>query len=465
MKRISIIGGGFSGSMLTTQLIKKTKSPLEIFIFDKKENFAKGVAFNPYSDHHLLNVRTKGMSAFPDQPNHFLDWVCTELNYDETLRNLVSESFMPRKLYGNYLQQIWQEVLEDAKTKGILVNQIHEYVTDLVPSDAEISIKTQSGKNYTTNFVVLATGNELPRNPRIPNMAFYQNATYFQNPWSVDSVTQTKSDLPVLIIGNGLTMVDTVFGLLENGYKGKIISISPNGFNILSHKSSHYTYTALTNEIESKTTLYEIFKNVHQHIKKVRQLGVTAEPVIDSLRPHTQKIWQSLSIGEKKIFMARLRHLWGVARHRLPIESYDKIQKLRLDGNLQIISGKLHDIHQNQKFIEVAYFDKKLNQENRINVSRVINCTGPESDIQFMNDNVLKNCLEKNILFQDECRLGIKTNVETFQILKPDNSFHANLFTIGSWLKGELWESTAVPELRVQADLLANRLIHFCEKT
>jgi uncharacterized NAD(P)/FAD-binding protein YdhS len=33
------------------------------------------------------------------------------------------------------------------------------------------------------------------------------------------------------------------------------------------------------------------------------------------------------------------------------------------------------------------------------------------------------------------------------------------LFTLGPLRRGELWETTAVPEIRVQAQLLAKRLV------
>ena len=36
---------------------------------------------------------------------------------------------------------------------------------------------------------------------------------------------------------------------------------------------------------------------------------------------------------------------------------------------------------------------------------------------------------------------------------------HSNLFTLGSNLKGELWESTAVNELRQQANAIADIIL------
>jgi uncharacterized NAD(P)/FAD-binding protein YdhS len=75
-----------------------------------------------------------------------------------------------------------------------------------------------------------------------------------------------------------------------------------------------------------------------------------------------------------------------------------------------------------------------------------------------LDKSFLKNCLLKGILTQDKLKLGIKTDTESFQIINSDGNPHTNLYTIGSNLKGELWESTAVNELRDQAEKLAEKL-------
>ena len=289
-------------------------------------------------------------------------------------------------------------------------------------------------------------------------MDFYDHPNYFQNPWNIESVKNTKENLPVLIIGNGLTMVDTVLGLLEQGFKGEIYSISPNGFNILPHRHNGLKYSKLTEELSDDLSLFELVKLVNKHIKTVREFGVSAEPIIDSLRPHTQRIWKSLSDQEKDLFMSRLRHLWGVARHRIPLHSHDKIQQLRIDGKLHIISGKIIDLSASKEYVTVEYFDKKENELRQLKGSRVINCTGPETDLSNLDKSFLKNCLLKGILTQDKLKLGIKTDTESFQVINAEGNPHVNLFTIGSNLKGELWESTAVNELRGQTEKLAEKL-------
>lgn len=458
MKKIGIIGGGFTGTMASVQLIEKSTEPCEIILINKGKTLNKGIAFNPYSEKHLLNVIARKMSAFPNKPDHFLDWAMQKDGFKNKGKKLIAHSFLPRKLYGEYLSDIWETAKNVAKSKKIKLSVIDSFVVDLDVSDESVFLNLNNDLKLNVDHCVIATGNHIPRNLKIKNMDFYRSPNYFQNPWKIESVKNTKNNLPVLIIGNGLTMVDTVLGFREQGFNGKIYSISPNGFNILPHRHNGFKYSKLVEELRCDLTLFELFKLVKKHIRTVREYGISAEPVIDSLRPHTQKIWKSFSDKERELFMSRLRHLWGVARHRIPLNTHDKIQQLRIDGKLNINSGKIINFRESEKSISVEYFDKAEKAIKTIEVSRVINCTGPETNLMKIDKSFLKNCLSKEILKQDHLKLGITTNTESFQIIDNDGKLHTNLYTIGSNLKGELWESTAVNELREQAEKLAMKL-------
>jgi uncharacterized NAD(P)/FAD-binding protein YdhS len=458
MNKIGIIGGGFTGTMTAVQLVKKSTASLEIILINEKGTLNRGIAYHPYSDKHLLNVSAGKMSAFPNEPDHFLNWAIKQPDFTEKDKTLIANSFLPRKLYGDYLCEIWKEYQEIATQKNITLTVVEQLVSHLDVTKNNVGITLESGEKISVAECVIASGNHLPGNPTIKNIAFFKSPNYFQNPWKIDSVINIDSELPVLIIGNGLTMVDTVLGLMENGFKGEIYSISPNGFNILPHRHNGLKYTKLVEELNDDLSLLDLVKLVNKHIKTVRAYGVSAEPVIDSLRPYTQKIWQSLSLSERKLFMSRLRHLWGVARHRIPLHTHDAIQQLRIENKLHISSGKILDITESNPGISVTYFDKKEQVQKEILVSRVINCTGPLTNLSQLEKGFLKDCFEKGILTQDALKLGISTNTETFQVLSAKGIPHKNLYTIGSSLKGELWETTAVNELRVQAERLGEGL-------
>jgi uncharacterized NAD(P)/FAD-binding protein YdhS len=458
MRKIGIIGGGFTGTMAVVHLISKATRPCEIILINEKSNLNKGIAYNSYSKKHLLNVITAKMSAYADNPDHFLDWVMQQKEFEHQERTLISVSFLPRQLYGEYLTHIWNESLAVSRSKNIQITVLNNNVLDIDMKDNSVLLFLDGDKSILVDECIIATGNNIPRNPVIRNDNFYSSKNYFQNPWKIESVTNVGEFDPVLIIGNGLTMVDTVLGLLEKGFKGKIYSISPNGFNILAHRHTGIHYSKLSEELKQGSSLYDLVALINRHIKAIRQYGISAEPVIDSLRPQTQKIWINLSMHEKQVFMSRLRHLWGVARHRVPLHTHDKIQQLRIEGRLHICPGKIIDLVEGNSGIVVEYNDAKDHETKMLTVSRVINCTGPETDLMKLENSFLKNCLLKGMLTQDALKLGINANTETFEIINEAGKSYANLFAIGSNLKGVLWESTAVNELRVQVEKLAERL-------
>ena len=198
---------------------------------------------------------------------------------------------------------------------------------------------------------------------------------------------------------------------------------------------------------------------LNKHIKIIRNLGLTAEPVIDSLRVHSQKIWQYWTIAEKKEFLKRFRHLWGVARHRLPLHIHDIIQDLRVRDKLVLYSGIIENITQNNSPITVDFYNRKTGQKERITVERVINCTGPENNIKNNANRFLYNLWKRGIIVPDMLELGIYADTDDFRIINSHGIKLSNVFTLGTNLKGMLWETVAVPELRQQADKLSEVIL------
>ena len=168
MKRIGIIGGGFSGSLTAIQLIHKSAA-CEIILINERETFNKGFAYNPYSDKQLLNVITGKMSAFADQPDHFLDWVMQQSAFKDRDRTLISNSFLSRKLYGDYLVDVWNKNFPLAAEKGIKITIIDQFVVDLDIAPTTVTMVLDNGEAIEVDQCVIATGNQVPRNPNIQN--------------------------------------------------------------------------------------------------------------------------------------------------------------------------------------------------------------------------------------------------------------------------------------------------------
>src|SRR5688572_12210450 len=107
--QVAIIGVGFCGLTTAIQLIRKTTVPIALHLINAKSPFGKGVAYSTDSMHHLLNVPAEKMSCLAEEPDHFLNWALQYDKYATLGRDIVKKLFLPRKEYGQYLLDTWNE--------------------------------------------------------------------------------------------------------------------------------------------------------------------------------------------------------------------------------------------------------------------------------------------------------------------------------------------------------------------
>jgi uncharacterized NAD(P)/FAD-binding protein YdhS len=88
----------------------------------------------------------------------------------------------------------------------------------------------------------------------------------------------------------------------------------------------------------------------------------------------------------------------------------------------------------------------------------VINCTGPQSRFSQTNLPLFDNLLATGLVTSDDLDMGIKVD-DDFAAIDSDGRPSQLLYAIGPLLKGSLWETTAVPELRGQAMRVAEVLL------
>ena len=63
------------------------------------------IAYSTRQPEHLLNVVAR-MSALADQPSHFVEWLRTRHEYADMPEPACGEQFIPRRIYGDYLQSL-----------------------------------------------------------------------------------------------------------------------------------------------------------------------------------------------------------------------------------------------------------------------------------------------------------------------------------------------------------------------
>jgi uncharacterized NAD(P)/FAD-binding protein YdhS len=81
-ERIAIVGSGFSGVMTAVNLARLSARPLQVTVINCRRPAGRGVAYGTRRPEHLLNVAARNMSAFRDEPDHFLRWLRTRSEFD-----------------------------------------------------------------------------------------------------------------------------------------------------------------------------------------------------------------------------------------------------------------------------------------------------------------------------------------------------------------------------------------------
>src|SRR5579871_2406502 len=103
MRDVVVVGGGFCGVVTAINLVRLTDAPLAITVINSGHPLGRGIAYGTPRPEHLLNIVGSDMSAFADQPNHFVEWLGNHPDFVHTPTAELGEQFIPRRIYGDYL--------------------------------------------------------------------------------------------------------------------------------------------------------------------------------------------------------------------------------------------------------------------------------------------------------------------------------------------------------------------------
>ena len=369
--------------------------------------------------------------------------------------NFFSNDFAPRRLYGEYLRDVLRETLAN-KNENVTVNILDDEAVDVLIDDARAQVILKSGEVLYSDKVILAFGNFLPPHPKSESQSFTNAEKYFQNPWSAGMFEKINCADDVFVIGTGLTAVDTVLSLRHKQHAGKIFLFSTRGLLPAVHRLG-FVYPPFYDELKSQTRITDLLKTVRRHAERAKECNSDWRAVIDSLRPHTQEIWLNLPEAEKRLFMQHLSRYWNVARHRMPPECEEILEEMRATNQLQIMKGRLTNIETNGdgKF-RVSY---SLNgNAEKLSADAIVNCIGSESNFERVENALVKNLIVRGDIKTDRLKLGVDATPNG-QTINRNGQISEVLYTLGTALKGILWESTAMPEIRLQANKLAVSLL------
>ena len=458
MGTLAIVGAGCSGTLVAVQLLSRhAPAGTRILLFERRGSFGPGLAYSTPHPEHRLNVPASAMSAFPDRPDHFVEWARAR---DPRVRG---SDFLPRRLYGAYLAELLDCSERVGRERGVVLERESVSVCALRrPGEGGgLWIETAAGGAVSVDAAVLALGN-LPRPPADGSFAALRGSPRLvADPWAPGAL-DCPPDEPVLLVGTGLTMYDVAVALASAGHRAPIHAVSRRGLVPRAHRpvaagaaAAPIDPCALRDWPRSALGL---LRRLRTELAAAAERGCDWRDALASLRAGTPALWQSLPLRERRRFLEHLRPFWDVHRHRAAPQTAAIVRALRASGQLEILASRVTACRPEAsgKRLRVS-LRLRRGGERHLSVSRWIDCTGSCADLEQSAEPLVRQLLAHGLARPDPLGLGFATDADG-ALLDAEGRADGRLFTLGPLRRGELWECTAVPEIRVAAERLAMRL-------
>ena len=166
----------------------------------------------------------------------------------------------------------------------------------------------------------------------------------------------------------------------------------------------------------------------------------------------TQRLWQRLDDESRREFLGGAMRRWDRVRHRIDPALYDWLEQRRNEGSLVVHAASITEAAAGPEHVRVALSNGRV-----ISAAAVLNCTGTCTGVSSSPDPLVLNVLSSGLAQAGPLDLGFDTDEAGRCCRDPVRCRLCG--RIGTLRRGQLWESTAIPEIRAQAAALAPEIL------
>lgn len=425
MNRVLIVGGGASGALVAINIARKARVETSVVIADPSIFLGRGVAYGTTNPSHLLNVPASRMSALVDEPNHF----CESSGMDPN-------AFAPRRDYANYLISTFvQEQLKNPLAK-------FEHLRDVVSSIRKVGSRTFEAsfeKTAPMNFshVVLAIG----QGDAIEHQGIFsqtKDSRIIRDAWRQEFQPFNGT---LVCIGTGLTFIDHALSHIRKSANNIVIGISRTGLLPMPHLPKR----ALPLDVPESARLSPIA--LREFIEKSEDWRAAQ----DGVRHLLPEIWSSWNDDQKSEFVNRDLRWWNVHRHRVSPDIHRELQDSMDAGRVKVMADELLTASEQNGRLGLT-----LSSGATLEADALINCLGYQSN---GTGPLFESLINEGLAVEGPLGWGIRTRFPRHELLNSAGETEDCLYAIGPILLGERFETTAIPELRVQARDIAEAIV------
>ena len=453
-KTIVIVGGGFCGTVLAANLLRRPPAdPTDLVLIERGTTVGRGVAYAALAFPYLLNVPAGRLSAASEDPLQFLRFA------QRSLPDADAEDFLPRALYGDYLQNALLQA-EQSAPSHVRLTQVFGEVRSIARRDGEKPLLAviADREAIPANRIILAPGNPPPAlSPWAEEVRNHR--AYVHDPWTLPKTLGAEHT--VLIVGNGLTMADVALALSGDPDRTpRLATISRHG--LIPQTQTTFRPSAVQGDGEAllarAKSIRQVLSATRELAREVLHLGGDWREVVTFVRTLAPQIWRRLPQPEQRRFVRHLQCYWDVHRHRLPPALSTRVEYLRRSGKLQINAGRIDRLVPLREQLRVLWRPRGAENAAELVVDAVINATGPDYAINRSVDPLIVSLRDDGLIAPDGLNLGLRTTAHG-ACVAADGHASEDLYYLGPLLRATHWEATAATELRNHAEQTARHLV------
>lgn len=424
-RRVVIIGGGASGTLLAAQVMRKARQPIHVTVVEPREHLGQGIAYSTTFDDHLLNVRAKSMSVLVEYADNFAQWA-----------NIDREAFAPRKLFAKYLLHVLDDARRSAAS-GVEFDHVQSTAVsvDMPGTGVNVDVRCSNRQVLRADIVVLATGNGAPSVPSWVSADVASHVRFIADPWALGALSRIDGGT-VVTIGTGLTFVDVAVKVLQ-APQANVIAMSRHG--LLPTRHTHVEHPP---DLPKLSTPLEV-------LHWLRQKRGAWRAAVNGLRTITQELWMNFTDSQQRQFLRHAMRYWEIHRHRIATQVANIIDEYLSSGRMQVMKVKITGI----SVTSPSSLTVHTADTDTVVGDWVVLCTGP-SDADALNRAPLAGLIATGRVVIGPHGMGVRCDPQSGALIDAHGAVSTSMFTIGPPRRGILWETTAIPEIHVQADQL-----------
>ena len=437
---LAVIGGGAAGTLTAIAALWRTS--MSVVVVEPRPSLGRGVAYSSCDPAHRLNVPAGSMSAHPGHPDHFALWAAGN---DPAVDGF---SFPPRSDYGRYLADALSQTAADVAPGRLAHLRAHS--TSLRRSGGGWSIDLGPAGRLDADQVVLAVGAGPPAMPAQLPAELLGHPAVIADPWAGDALARLPQG-PILCLGSGLTAVDVALSACGWSRRASVLAISRHGLRPLAHRSGGAPTWVPRLAAGRPATASGLLRAVRAEVALATARGLDWRDAVNGLRPQVPTLWGALPEPEQARLAGRLGRFWEVHRHRLSPQVAARVGELERSGRLRFAAARLESVSASGERLSVRLAERAGSRAHT--VAALVNCTGAVHDVTAQP-------LLARLHAAGLCRRGPRTGVacDRHGIMLDAMGRPTGLMTLGVLRRGDLWETTSIPEIRDQAFAIADAL-------